>query len=155
MIHFKKVIYIKCKWLVLLNVSLKQKCDRHSYSNSSPELFDVFFYRDRGTVVSCCSVLWAFLCDLSTSWQHQTASKTCRHWSAVCLDLLLHLDLPSSAGLEQIHCQQDRNHVWARLVRNKFIICLYRSYKLSLCKIISFFNYFGGGDAPSCDRRNK
>lgn len=75
--------------------------------------------RDRGTVVSCCSLLRAILCDLPTSGEHPTASKACSHWSAVCVDLLLHLDLPSSAGLEQIHYKQDRNYLWARLVSSE------------------------------------
>lgn len=77
--------------------------------------------RDCGPVVPGCSVLRAILCDLPASGKHPTASKACDPGSAVCLDLLLHLDLPSSAGLEQIHYKQDRNHLWAWLVRN---ICL-------------------------------
>lgn len=70
-----------------------------------------FCFRDRSPVVPGCSVLRAVLCNLPTSGEHPTASQACSPGSAVCLDLLLHLDLPSSAGLEQIHCKQDRNHL--------------------------------------------
>lgn len=78
--------------------------------------------RDRGPVVPCRSVLRTVLCDLPASGKHPTASEACHPGSAVRLDLLLHLDLPSSARLEQIHYKQDRDHLRAWLVRNESFI---------------------------------
>lgn len=74
------------------------------------DLFAVCF-RDRGPVVPRRSVLRTILRDLPASGEHPTASKARDPGSAVRLDLLLHLDLPSGAGMEQIHYKQDRNHL--------------------------------------------
>lgn len=67
--------------------------------------------RDRGPVVPRRSLLRAILRDLPAPGEHPAASEARDPGSAVRLDLLLHLDLPSSAGLEQIHRKQDRNHL--------------------------------------------
>lgn len=67
--------------------------------------------RDRGAVVAHRSVLRAVLRDLPTSGEHPAAGEARGHGPDVRVDLLLHLDLPSSAGLEQIQRQQDRNQL--------------------------------------------
>lgn len=67
--------------------------------------------RYRCSVVSGGSVLRTILRDLPASGEHPPASEACGGGAAVRLDLLLHLDLPSGVGLEQIHCEQDRNHL--------------------------------------------
>ena len=84
--------------------------------------------RDRSPVVSGRSVLRAVFRDLPPAGEHPAAGEARRPGAAVRLELLLHLDLPSGAGLEQIHREQDWNNLWARLVRNQHLfLCLCNS----------------------------
>ncbi len=60
----------------------------------------------------------AFLRHLSAAGEHPAARQTRGSGSAVCLELLLHLDHSSGPGLEQLHRQQDRHHLRTQLVRS-------------------------------------
>ena len=62
------------------------------------------------------AVVRALLCDLPPPGECASAGQALDAGPPLRLDVLLRMDLPARAGLEQLHCQQDRNHLRAELV---------------------------------------
>lgn len=98
-----------------------------------------WFFRDCGFVVFSNLGIWALLCDLSSSEKCPAGRQARSYGACFCLDLLLHLDNPSSTWLEQLYSQQNWHHLWTQLVSfflyslTLFVLSSSQSFDLYLC----------------------
>lgn len=76
--------------------------------------------RDCGFVVFSNLGIRAFFCDLSSSEKCPARRQACSYGSCFCLDILFHLDNPTSSGLEQLYSQQNWHYLWTQLVSSKY-----------------------------------
>lgn len=113
-----KVIQNFCFYL-LLNVNT-DTYDSTNTAHHSKNGCTFLLSRDCGSVVFSNLGIRAFFCDLSSSEKCPAGRQACSYGSCFCLDLLFHLDNPTSSGLEQLHSQQNWHYLWTQLVSSKY-----------------------------------